>query len=376
MIANCPMCSAFCKNAAASSEDSPILRVIPNKREFLAKSLGRLGVLWALEHSAAVQKPGLTVLTYHRIGDPGTNLFYDPVISATPDAFEAQIKWLCSHFKLLTVGELAERIHTGSPWREPTALVTFDDGYRDNFEVAIPILQKHDVPATFFIPTSFLDSPELPWWDLVAYVVKQTQVRRFVVETVCGDSVSSLEINLQTMSRTAAIMKIIRALLDEAVDDERRFLDRLAVCAQVAVDAPALGGSLFMSWPQLRQLAGLDTRLTIGSHSVSHRNLARLDDDSQHGEVARSKHVLEAQLGREIRAFAYPYGWPGTYTHRTKAIVAEAGYRLAFTSREGTDRFENFDPWEISRLGVGTGDSPALLRARAALYAAFGRSFL
>jgi peptidoglycan/xylan/chitin deacetylase (PgdA/CDA1 family) len=353
-----------------------ILRAIPNKREFLAKSLGRLGVLRVLEHRAAVRKPGLTVLTYHRIAEPAANLFYDPVISATPDAFCAQIEWLCSHFQVLTLDELAKRIQTGSPWREPTALVTFDDGYRDNLEQAVPILQEHDVPATFFIPTSFLDSAELPWWDVVAYIVKQTQLRRFVVKTVADDAASSLEINLETMSRSRAIMLIIRAVLDEAVDDARKFLDRLAACAQVAVDADALGRSLFMSWPQLRHLASLGPRLAVGSHSVNHRNLARLDDDSQLREVAGAKHVLEAQLGCEIYAFAYPYGWPGTYTHRTKAIVAEAGYCLAFTSREGTDRFENFDPLEISRLGVGTGDSPALLRARAALHAAFGRSFL
>jgi len=89
-----------------------------------------------------------------------------------------------------------------------------------------------------------------------------------------------------------------------------------------------------------------------------------------------SKQILESRLGREILALAYPYGWPGTYTQATKRAAAEAGYRLAFVSREGVNRPGSLDPFEVSRLGVGSGDSPALIRARVVLHAAFGRSFL
>ena len=88
--------------------------------------------------------------------------------------------------------------------------------------------------------------------------------------------------------------------------------------------------------------------------------------------MAESKRILEARLGREVAALAYPYGWPGSYTARTKALAAEAGYRLAFASLEGVNRPDGLDPYDIRRLGVGSGDSPALLRARTALHAAFG----
>ena len=89
-----------------------------------------------------------------------------------------------------------------------------------------------------------------------------------------------------------------------------------------------------------------------------------------------SKQILETRLGSEVPALAYPYGWPGTYTPATKREAAEAGYRLAFASREGVNRPMTLDPYEVSRLGVGSGDSAALLRARVALHAAFGQSFL
>ena len=77
-----------------------------------------------------------------------------------------------------------------------------------------------------------------------------------------------------------------------------------------------------------------------------------------------------------MSALAYPFGWPGTYTQTTKRSAREAGYRLAFASRAGVNRPGMLDPFEISRLGVGSGDSLAMLRARTALFSAFGRSFL
>lgn len=349
---------------------------IPNKRESAAKLLGWLGLLRVLEHIAAARKPGLTVLTYHRIADPATNFFYDPVISATPESFRTQINWLCDHTQILTLEALIDRAHNGSLWREPSVLITFDDAYRDNFDVALPILAERSVPATFFIPTAFLDAPGLPWWDYVAYVIKRTRVRRFRLQRSSDEKVLPLEIDIEIMPRSTAVMTIIRALLDGTVDDESRFLDELATQAEVNVDRESLGRALFMSWDQVRELSESRASLAIGSHSHSHPNLARLDEDSQRRELTISKQILEARVGCPVKALAYPYGWPGTYTSLTKTIASQAGYCLAFASRQGVSQSNTFDRWEISRLGVGSGDSAILLRARMALHAMFGRSAL
>ena len=347
-----------------------------NKREFLARVFGKLGLLGLLERVVSAKRPGLIVLTYHRIAEPGADGFYDPVISATPESFRAQIAWLRRQVRVLSLPELIAMRESGSPWREPVALVTFDDGYRDNFEVAVPILREQNVPATFFLPTAFLESPRLPWWDQVAYVIKQTHQRRLVLERSPDHSQPSLSIDLEAMSRSLAIMAIIRAFLDHTIADEPWFLEQLSARAEVAVDGESLACELFTSWDQVRQLVGSGSTLTIGSHGHSHQKLAGLDEASQRHELTESKRILESRLGREITALAYPYGWPGAYNERTKTLTAEAGYRLAFASIEGVNRPDALDPYDIRRLGVGTGDSPVLLRARAALYNVFGRSFL
>jgi peptidoglycan/xylan/chitin deacetylase (PgdA/CDA1 family) len=353
-----------------------ILRGISNKREYAARALRGMGVLRLLERAAETWRPWLLVLTYHRIAEPGADPFYDPVISATPEAFRVQVEWLRNHVCLLTPEELIAEIQTGSTWRDPAALLTFDDGYRDNFDVAVPILREQNVPATFFIPTEFLDSPRLPWWDHIAYAIKQTRVCRFTLEQSRRGGAPPLVINLEAMSRAAGIMTIVRAFLDETVTDERWFLGQLNQRTEVEVDCEGLGRGLFMTWDQVQALVDSSAHLTIGSHAHAHHKLAALDNDAQRNELNSSKRILETRLGREVTALAYPYGWPGTYTTLTKRLAAEAGYRLAFTSREGVNRPVMLDPFEVKRLGVGSGDSPTLLRARTALHAAFGTSFL
>jgi peptidoglycan/xylan/chitin deacetylase (PgdA/CDA1 family) len=348
-----------------------------NKRAFLARAFGRLGLIGLLERVVDARRPGLVVLTYHRIAEPGADPFYDPVISATPESFRAQVDWLRRRLRILSLPELLARLESGSPWREPAALLTFDDGYRDNFEVAGPILVERGIPATFFLPTSFLEVPRLPWWDHVAYAIKQTRARQLVLERSPRGGSPPIVIDLETMPRPAAIMTIIRAFLDETISEGPWFLDQLAAQAEVAVDGDSLSRALFTSWDQVRQIISAAAgALTIGSHGHSHLKLAGLDGDSQRLELIESKRILESRLGCAVTALAYPYGWPGTYTAQTKALAAEAGYRLAFASREGVNRPDSLDRYEIRRLGVGSGDSPILLRARAALHNAFGKSFL
>jgi peptidoglycan/xylan/chitin deacetylase (PgdA/CDA1 family) len=365
-----------------------LLDRIPKKREFLAQAFGSLGFLWLFEQIARTRRPHFIVLTYHRIAVPGidSNPYYDPVISATPASFEAQIRFLSKQFQILGLEGLLElatctqiNARVSSHVGKPIALITFDDGYRDNFETALPILSKLGVPATFFIPTGFLEAARLPWWDHVACVLKRMRVPRLTLARRLGD-VDPIVINLGPtpggQQRTMAITTVIRSFLDGAIEDEPWFLAQLDEQAEVPIDSRALGRELFLGWDQVRQLA--DAGMSVGSHGQSHRALAGLDDIAQRRELTESKRFLESSLGREVTAIAYPFGWEGTFTARTIELAIEAGYRLAFSSLEGVNHpgAAGFRPFALRRLNVGTGDSPSLLRARAVLHAVFGTSFL
>jgi peptidoglycan/xylan/chitin deacetylase (PgdA/CDA1 family) len=332
------------------------------------------GIVNVLEYIVSAWCPKLTVFTYHRIAEPSINPFYDPVISATRESFGAQMEWLCSHYRIITIDELVSQLESGLACREPHVLLTFDDGYKDNFEIAAPILRRLGIPATFFIPTAFLDTPRLPWWDHIAYVIKQTTKPQLSLKVSPQNTAAPLEIDLSSTTRTAAVQVIVRAFLDETITDETWFLDQLSARAEVTVDPEHLGRELFMSWEQIEELASAG--LTIGSHSHTHHNLARLDEASQCYELTESKRRLERRLRCEVCAVAYPYGWRGTHNERTRSNALNAGYRLAFTSQTGVNQYRKLDPFQVSRLAVGAADSIVVLRARTALHGAFSRSSL
>ena len=358
---------------------SRLFQSIPNKRDFLARSLGATGGLRLLERLARARR-SLVVLTYHRIAPRGDGVdpYYDPVISATPEGFRDHMRLVRDRFQVVRLDDLAGPA-TIPDARKPSAMVTFDDGYRDNHDAALPILQELGIPATFFIPTDFLERPRLPWWDHVAYVLKTTTAPRLIVKRT-DDDASPIVIDLgaepSAAARTDAIMRVIRAVLAGEVPDQAAFLARLEEQAEVAVDSPALGRGLFMSWEHLRRLVALGH--SIGSHGHGHVALASLPDAPQRRELALSRTILEAAVRTPVKAVAYPYGWPGAFSDRTLELAADAGYTLGFTGLEGVNRPDapDFAPLALRRLNIGAGDTPALLRARSALHAAVGKSWL
>lgn len=351
---------------------------IPRKRVFLASTLTATGGTRALEVLREARGRSVVVLTYHRIARPGieSNPYYDPVVSATPEGFRDQMRMVRRRFRVVRPTDLIESPR-GADDRRPTALVTFDDGYRDNHDAALPILQELGIPATFFISTGFFEHPRLPWWDHVAHVLKRTRVPRIEPRRWPGDDAPpTLELGSDPTpeARDAAIMAVIRLFLDGEVRDEAWFLSQLEEQSEVAVDSPALGRELFMSWEHLRRLASLGHE--IGSHGHAHVPLATLAEPDQRRDLALSRTILEMAVGRDVRAVAYPYGWPSAFGARTIELAGEVGYALGFTAVEGINRPDgsDFNPLAFRRLNVGSGDVPALLRGRAALLGAVGQS--
>ena len=201
------------------------------------------------ENFSRARRQRLLVLTYHRIAQPGiqANPYYDHVISASPEAFQAQVELLADRYRIVHLDELPD-FNSGRFARggKPCVLITFDDGYRDNVDVALPILSRFGASATFFLTTAQVENPRLPWWDHVAYVIKHTSAARFKADRNPGDAdpiVVELGENPAEAVSIKAIMTIIGLFLEGKIHDERWFLDQLGTRADVAVDGCALDAS-------------------------------------------------------------------------------------------------------------------------------------
>lgn len=338
-----------------------------NKRRFLAQRMRDFGLLSAIERLA--RKPGLLVLAYHRIGDPAESPEYSPVFSATAEGFRAQIEAIRRGFRLLSPRELTDAASGDLPLAEPCAALTFDDGYRDQFDLALPILNDLGTTATFFIPPDLIDRPRPFWWDLVSRIIRQTNRAR--LELLYP---APMTVDLQSNTRDEAITRVIDACLSCRPLDENRLADHLQTRAGVTLNLEGIGRAALMDWEQVATL--VSSGMGIGSHGKTHRRLSDLDDPGQSDELVSSKRMLEAKLGIEVEAISYPYGTVGDYDLRTLRLSRDAGYRVGYTFGDGSNRPWEGDPLQVSRINVGSADSAEMVRARLALNLAVGRSII
>lgn len=285
--------------------------------------------------SRAAGAASFSVLTFHRVNDDG-----DPFLPALPTrVFEGWVSHIARHYCVLTVEDLAERAARGRVPVNALAL-TFDDGYRDNLTHAAPILVRHGLTATVFVTTGFIGTGEIPWFDRLAMAIRSTAKNAVVLP---GGGTAPLASVGDRLRAVEAVLGRLKRLPDE----ERRarledVIDHLG--------APGAGErkSAMLSWDDVHALRGLG--LSVGAHTVSHPILARMSAAKAWEEIHGSKTAIERALGAPVRGFAYPNGGPDDYTPETAALVREAGFACAVTTRRGLNSPET-PPFELRRGG-------------------------
>jgi peptidoglycan/xylan/chitin deacetylase (PgdA/CDA1 family) len=297
---------------------------------------------------------GVLTLNYHRVGDPGTCPWDRSLWSASAELFDQQLAVLAAEAEVIGPGEIEAALQGGKPGRR--VLVTFDDGYRDNFEIAYPLLRKHGLTATFFLATGFIDEPRIAWWDELAWMVRGSRAQaleagEWLPRTV-PLGVADADAAIATLT---AHYKTLRSVCAEA------FLDHVALATGSGRCDPGQAAEMWITWDMARELRR--GGMTIGGHTVTHPVLARIPAARQQEEIVGCAGRIEQELGEPMRWFAYPVGARDTFTADTRQILARTGARLAFSFYGGHARFSRWDPLDVPRTHVGPELSPELLQA-------------
>lgn len=299
---------------------------------------GRLAGHLAHGIMRAAGKRCLTILIYHRVRDDADDIFPGEVDHPT---FSWQMEVLSASFTVLPLDAALTAMADGElPAR--SVAVTFDDGYRDNYEVALPILQRCGVPATFFIATGFLDGG-IMWNDVVIESIRSAA--RGVLD-LNDIGLQSHELSDAT-SRRSAIESIIGRLKYLPWRERAQQAERIAARAGVR-RLPRL----MMTSEQVRSMH--EAGMGIGAHTVNHPILARTPMDEAAAEIGDSKARLEAILGTPVTLFAYPNGKPGTdYKQEHPELVQRMNFAAAVSTAPGVargdcDRYQlpRFTPWD------------------------------
>jgi glycosyltransferase involved in cell wall biosynthesis/peptidoglycan/xylan/chitin deacetylase (PgdA/CDA1 family) len=289
-----------------------------------------------------IHRRGWTILAYHRIGsgNPGGG---PELVQA--ERFRRHLRYLRQWYEILPVGEAFERWRSGRPAPRPLLSVTFDDGYRDNVTAALPILREEGCRATLYACVEAVRDGKPPWPH-------------------------RLGLDLLRAGRSLAEVSRLQAVARTVPDPQRE-----AICAEASIGAPEKKcAAVEMMRPEdLKEWhrCGME----VGSHTATHRILARLSCEERIKELVESRRWLEETLGVPVRHLAYPNGRAGDWDAATLRDVREAGYISAVTTVEGINSRSMTEALALRRVSVGNDPIPVFAARVSGLFAA-GRLWL
>ncbi len=299
---------------------------------------------------------GATILMYHSVARPAEAAWIDPPNRMAPERFEAHLRYLRRHRRVLSLGEVVERLRNGQCCPRGSVVLTFDDGYRDNLHVAAELLARYDLPATLYLPTAYIDRGENHWADMVHAALRNVRPGNV---TIAGTT-------FDLPRETEALRSWLHAdLLPATAEARRQRLIELVAALQ-----PEAPPRLTMNWDEVRELVGAFPRFEIGAHTVEHIDLRTHDGAAATFELEHARRRIAEELGTAPRHMSYPYGRASADSIDR---VRRAGYESALISSDlplvqpGVDCFvlpRIAAPEAVSRLALWTGGGhPYLQRA-------------
>ncbi len=318
------------------------------RRARLARIAHALGVLPAIQRVRDARCGGLRILAYHRIlesAEPSGFAFDPGLISASASAFDVQMGLLKRHYQPTSLAQVLAMVEEGRPLPARSVVVTFDDGYEDNHRIALPILQKHGVPATFFVSTAHIDTGKPYAYDWLFHMICTAQVAECSIPELRIDEPMPGSIMERRRIATLALYRL--KLLD--AQQQEQLVDRICVMWDIpyrdhdAVCRP-------MTWNQVRDLhrAGME----IGSHGANHRMLAKLPEALLLRELSDSREILQEQVGGDINAISYPVGGFDAYDSHVIHTAIECGYRIGCSYVVGVDRPASDNLMSLRRIPI------------------------
>lgn len=289
----------------------------------------------------------IAVLAYH--GVIGAPLPFQDWCFIDIASFRRQMAYLRDHFHVASLSEAVAMIKSGEV-PGPTVVITFDDGFRNNYTRAFPVLQEFGLPATVYLATAYVDTPRLLWFTTLLEMLARTEKTQLTWD----GEVFDLSDVVAREKASPQIQRKLKRLPGEALTDELKDIARLL---EVPVEYHAEETSAFrmLCREEIRQM--VDSGLVeFGAHTVSHHILQRLDAVQQADQIRRSIEQVSELTGRPCRHFAYPNGGADDYGEQSMTILREAGIESAVTMLHGPVG-EGTPLLEINRYGIGTDTS-------------------
>jgi len=285
---------------------------------------------------------GAIVLTYHSVNDMPTK-YYMPVRTKN---FKEQIKYLAQEYSILSFQQFIEWLaDENRKTSERPCVITFDDGYADNYFNAFPILEQFSVPTTIFLTTGAIEGGKPLWFELLRYIFRSTLAKSFAFEKEYFNSSSEHK-------RAWACRRICQRLMKYNTIERDERIGQLADLLSVDLEQMKQKihqDKIMLSWKQVRAMAQYS--VAFGVHTVSHPILSALSSEEINEEISQSKQMIESQVNQSVRFFAYPNGTCRDFNDEVKQCLVANGFKAACTTIAGSNP-KGTDEYEIKRMAV------------------------
>jgi peptidoglycan/xylan/chitin deacetylase (PgdA/CDA1 family) len=283
------------------------------------------------------------ILMYHRFSNSSERINH----LTDKDTFEWQVSAIKKRWKVLPLSSFADAIIGGKRLKR-CAVITIDDGYRDFYENALPILKKNQIPATFFVTVNFVDRKIWLWHDIIKYMLQNSKTK--ISELVLNGFHSTL--NLQGED---VLQETWQRLSDYCVDhtDDKKWalIDKLSSATGVSLPDQPTREYDAATWDHIKEMA--EVGIEIGSHTMNHPILSQIDTRDILLEISESKRRIEERLEQPIQSFCYPNGRKKDITSEVVDAVKSAGYKCAVLGpQRDFGSYANIDHFRIPRIGL------------------------
>lgn len=296
---------------------NPLKKIVKMTLSYVLYYSGITGIL----RKRAVSQP--RVLAYHSINDISIKSLE---IEQETDNFREQMLYLKSNYNILSLSDFLKYRTNGRQYPDNSVLITFDDGYRDNYLNAFPILKKYNIPAVVFLTTGPIETENPLFFDALRFGLINTSglmldlkdigLRRYFLDKKNKAYMSGMIREITDFSKKMdynSKMELIRAIYDK--------LD-LEWTAEN-------NKKTYLSWDEIREMS--ENGIEFGSHTVTHPQLSQLSYETCKEELLRSKQIIEKQTAKPVRVLAYPFGGNKDFNETVEKAAKEAGYECAFS---------------------------------------------
>ncbi|HEY9160787.1 MAG TPA: polysaccharide deacetylase family protein [Desulfomonilia bacterium] len=279
------------------------------------------------------------ILCYHRVLPAGSDelKFIQPGMFVTTETFEKHMQYIKKNYKIIPLEQLME-----NPRVENTCIITFDDGWYDNYKYAFPILKKYSIPATIFLATNLIGTNTWAWPDRISYYINSAPMEH--VEDIINMIHSQVQIMPDRYIKGLSSRGNRSALADELIGYLKMMTEgeRISLMALIDNLMKELLTDLnrqrpWMTWPEIIEMSL--GNVSFGAHSHNHVILTQTNIMDATREITDSRNTLEDKLGKPVATFSYPNG---NYNNELMQIIDNLGFKLAVTTKPGMlDESEN-----------------------------------